>query len=72
MDIFHVFLNPRRSCLLENSSDTKPRAEDDWEDENVSEGSSGLLSAITAQQKALPVALCELSQICPCCSHRVF
>ncbi|KIX03057.1 uncharacterized protein Z518_06607 [Rhinocladiella mackenziei CBS 650.93] len=63
LDIFHVFVNTRRSRLLENTSAIKPRTEDDWEAEDVSEASSGLLSAVTPQQKASPVVHCELSRI---------
>ncbi|KAH8907820.1 hypothetical protein BR93DRAFT_911878 [Coniochaeta sp. PMI_546] len=63
LDIFHVFANTRRSRLLENTSAIKPRTEDDWEPEDVSGASSGLLSAVTPQQKASPIAHCELSQI---------
>ncbi|KAK1249617.1 hypothetical protein MKX08_009620 [Trichoderma sp. CBMAI-0020] len=63
LDIFNVFVNTRRSRLLENTSAIKPRTEDDWETEDVSGASSSLLSAVTPQQKALPVALCELSRI---------
>ncbi|KAH8124073.1 fungal-specific transcription factor domain-containing protein [Trichoderma asperelloides] len=63
LDIFNVFVNTRRSRLLENTSAIKPRTEDDWEAEDVSGVSSGLLSVVTPQQKALPVALCELSRI---------
>ncbi|KAE9369874.1 hypothetical protein N431DRAFT_345215 [Stipitochalara longipes BDJ] len=61
--IFHVFVNTRRSRLLENTSAIKPRTEDDWEAEDVSGTSSGLLSAVTPQQKASPVVHCELSRI---------
>ncbi|GFP51862.1 fusaric acid cluster transcription factor FUB12 [Trichoderma asperellum] len=56
-------LRDTRSRLLENTSAIKPRTEDDWEAEDVSGVSSGLLSVVTPQQKALPVALCELSRI---------
>ncbi|KAI1137545.1 fungal-specific transcription factor domain-containing protein [Hypoxylon sp. FL0543] len=63
LDIFHVFVNTRRSRLLEDTSAIKPRTEDDWEAEDVSAASSSLLSAVTPQQKALPVVYCELSRI---------
>ncbi|RDL30386.1 uncharacterized protein BP5553_10264 [Venustampulla echinocandica] len=63
LHIFHVFANTRRSRLLENTSAIKPRTEDDWEAEDVSGASFGLLSAVTPQQKALPVVHCELSRI---------
>ncbi|KAI1408883.1 fungal-specific transcription factor domain-containing protein [Hypoxylon sp. FL1857] len=63
LDIFHVFVNTRRSRLLEDSPTIKPRTEDDWEAEDVSGASSGLLSAVTPQQKALPVVHCELFRI---------
>ncbi|KEF63210.1 uncharacterized protein A1O9_01187 [Exophiala aquamarina CBS 119918] len=63
LDIFHVLANPRRSRLLENTSAIKPRTEDDWEAEDVSGASSGLLSAVTIQQNVLPVVYCELSRI---------
>ncbi|KAF4614328.1 hypothetical protein G7Y89_g15409 [Cudoniella acicularis] len=63
LDIFHVFVNTRHSRLLENTSAIKPRTEDDWEAEDVSGASSGLLSAVTPQQKASPVVHCELSRI---------
>ncbi|RFU35528.1 hypothetical protein B7463_g802, partial [Scytalidium lignicola] len=63
IDIFHVFVNTRRSRLLENTSTIKPRTEDDWEAEEVSGASSSLLSAVTPQQKASPVVYCELSRI---------
>ncbi|KAI9927579.1 hypothetical protein MW887_003198 [Aspergillus wentii] len=52
----------RRSRLLEDSSTINSRTEDDWE-EDVSETSSGLISPATPQQRALPVAHCELSRI---------
>lgn len=71
LDIFNVFVNTRRSRLLENTSAIKPRTEDDWETEDVSAASSGLLSAVTPQQKALPVALCELSRICTYWSYSI-
>ncbi|KAF2491345.1 hypothetical protein BU16DRAFT_594212 [Lophium mytilinum] len=61
--IFYVFAGTRRSRLLENTSAIKPRTEDDWEAEDVSGTSSGLLSAVTPQQKVLPVVHCELSRI---------
>ncbi|KAL7974302.1 fungal-specific transcription factor domain-containing protein [Trichoderma sp. SZMC 28014] len=63
LDIFHVFSNPRRSRLLEDHPAIKPRTEDDWEEEDISGASSSLLSAVTPQQKALPVVYCELSRI---------
>ncbi|KUJ21871.1 uncharacterized protein LY89DRAFT_637897 [Mollisia scopiformis] len=63
LDIFHVFINTRRSRLLENTSVIMPRTEDDWEPEDASGASSGLLSAVTPQQKASPVVHCELAQI---------
>ncbi|KAF2228834.1 hypothetical protein EV356DRAFT_537744 [Viridothelium virens] len=63
LDVFHVFVNTRRSRLLENTSAIKLRTEDDYEAEDVSGASSGLLSAITPQQRALPVVHCELAQI---------
>ncbi|KIW35708.1 uncharacterized protein PV07_02392 [Cladophialophora immunda] len=63
LDIFHVFVNTRRSRLLEDTSAIKPRTEDDWEAEDVSGISSGLLSAVTPQQKAYPIVHCELSRI---------
>ena len=66
LDVFHVFVNTRRSRLLENTSAIKPRTEDDWETEDASEASSGLLSPLTPQQKAMPVVYCELSRIGAC------
>ena len=66
LDIFHVFINTRRSRLLENASTIKPRTEDDWEAGDVSETSSSLLSPVTPQQRALPVVLYEMSRICTC------
>ncbi|AEO63932.1 uncharacterized protein THITE_2141915 [Thermothielavioides terrestris NRRL 8126] len=63
LDIFHVFANPRRSRLLEDTPAIKPRTEDDWEPEEVSDAPSGLLSPVTPQQRALPVVQCELSGI---------
>ncbi|TRX95114.1 hypothetical protein FHL15_003806 [Xylaria flabelliformis] len=63
LDIFHVFINTKRSRLLEDTPAIKPRTEDDWEPEDVSGASSDLLSALTPQQKALPVIYCELSRI---------
>lgn len=66
LDIFHVFVNTKRSRLLENTSEIKPRTEDDWEAEDVSGDSSGFLSAVTPQQKASPFVHCELSRICAC------
>ncbi|KAM0454498.1 hypothetical protein ACHAPV_008369 [Trichoderma viride] len=56
-------LRETRSRVFENTSAIKPRTEDDWETEDVSGASSDLLSAVTPQQRALPVALCELSRI---------
>ncbi|KAK4234847.1 cutinase transcription factor 1 beta [Achaetomium macrosporum] len=63
LDIFHVFVNTRRSRLLEDTSTIKPRTDDDWEVEVASEASSSLLSPVTPQQRALPVVHCELSGI---------
>ncbi|KAI0854743.1 fungal-specific transcription factor domain-containing protein [Xylaria cubensis] len=63
LDIFHVFINTKRSRLLEDTPAIKPRTEDDWEPEDVSGASLDLLSALTPQQKALPVIYCELSRI---------
>ncbi|OAL25836.1 hypothetical protein AYO20_10298 [Fonsecaea nubica] len=63
LDIFNVFINTRRSRLLENTSAIKPRTEDDWEAEDIPAVSSGLLSAVTPQQKASPIVHCELSRI---------
>ncbi|TWU77393.1 hypothetical protein ED733_006184 [Metarhizium rileyi] len=56
-------LRDTHSRLLENTPAIKPRTEDDWEAEDITGASSGLLSAITPQQKASPVAHCELSRI---------
>ena len=64
LDIFHVFCNNKRARLLENAPAIKPRTDDDWEAEDDSGASYGLLSAATPQQKALPVVYCELSRIC--------
>ncbi|KAI1737568.1 fungal-specific transcription factor domain-containing protein [Xylaria scruposa] len=63
LDVFHVFVNTKRSRLLEDTPAIKLRTEDDWEVEDVSGASSDLLSALTPQQKALPVIYCELSRI---------
>ncbi|CEJ91840.1 hypothetical protein VHEMI07528 [[Torrubiella] hemipterigena] len=63
LDIFHVFINTRRSRLLENAFVIPPRTEDDWEEEDGIEASSGLLSPVTAQQRASPILHCELSRI---------
>ncbi|KAI9673726.1 MAG: hypothetical protein M1822_009588 [Bathelium mastoideum] len=63
LDILHVFINTRRSRIFENTSAIVPTMEDYWEAEDISGASSGLLSAITPQQKASPVVLCELCQI---------
>ncbi|KAI9713834.1 MAG: hypothetical protein M1820_000564 [Bogoriella megaspora] len=63
LDIFNVFVNIRRSRLLDDTSAIKPRTEDDWEADDISGASSGFVSAVTPQQKASPVVLCELSRI---------
>ncbi|KAI0544898.1 fungal-specific transcription factor domain-containing protein [Xylaria curta] len=63
LDIFHVFVNTKHSRLLEDTPTIKPRTEYDWEAEDVSGASSDLLSALTPQQKALPIVYCELSRI---------
>ncbi|KAK3048838.1 hypothetical protein LTR09_009733 [Extremus antarcticus] len=63
LDIFHIFIDTRHSRLLESTSSVKPRTEDDWDAEDCSGASSGLLSALTPQQKASPVVHCELSRI---------
>lgn len=69
LDVFHVFANTRRHRLLGNTPEIKPRTEDDWEADDLSAASSGgLLSAVTPQQKALPIIHCELSLICECFS----
>ncbi|KAK7216836.1 hypothetical protein V2G26_004839 [Clonostachys chloroleuca] len=68
LDVFHVFANTRRHRLLGNTPEIKPRTEDDWEADDLSAASSGgLLSAVTPQQKALPIIHCELSLICGQC-----
>ncbi|KAH8817381.1 hypothetical protein F5884DRAFT_897032 [Xylogone sp. PMI_703] len=63
LDIFQVFVNTGHSRLLENTSAIKPRTEDDWEAEDVSGASFGLLSAVTPQQKVVPVVYCELARM---------
>ncbi|KAG0644947.1 Fusaric acid cluster transcription factor [Hyphodiscus hymeniophilus] len=63
LDIFYVFLNTRRLRLLENTPAIKPCTVDDLELEDVSGASSGLLLAVTPQEKASPVVHCELSRI---------
>ncbi|VUC35401.1 unnamed protein product [Clonostachys rosea] len=64
LDVFHVSANTRRFRLLGDTSAIKPRTEDDWEAEDLSAASSGgILSAVTPQQRALPVVHCELSLI---------
>uniref|UniRef100_A0A8H7K7D3 Xylanolytic transcriptional activator regulatory domain-containing protein n=1 Tax=Bionectria ochroleuca TaxID=29856 RepID=A0A8H7K7D3_BIOOC len=64
LDVFHVFANTRRQRLLGNTPEIKPRTEDDWEADDLSAASSGgLLSAVTPQQKSLPIVHCELSLI---------
>lgn len=47
-------------------STIRPRTEDDWEPEDDLGACSGFLSAVIPQQRALPVAHCELSRICAC------
>ncbi|KAL1862657.1 hypothetical protein Daus18300_008455 [Diaporthe australafricana] len=64
LDIFHVFLNIRRSRLLEDSPKIDFRMEDDWKDEDVSGGCSSLLAPVTPQQMASPVVFYEMSRIC--------
>lgn len=66
LDTFHVYIDPRRSLLLETDPAIKPRTQDDWESEADLSQWSGLLSPLTPQQKASPVAHCALSQICAC------
>lgn len=56
-------VNTRRSRLLEGTLPINPRTEDDGEEEDVAEESSSLLSPVTPQQSALPVAQCKLSRI---------
>lgn len=69
--MFHVFVNTRRSRLLEDTPGIKPRSEDDWEADDISTESPGLLSAITTQQKVTPVVQCELSRIVGQCLSTV-
>jgi hypothetical protein len=59
-----MFVDLRRSCLVSGSADICPWTEDDGENEDAAGDLSDFLSAPTPQQKALPVVLCELSQIC--------
>ncbi|CAH0057678.1 unnamed protein product [Clonostachys solani] len=64
LDVFHVFANTGRFRLVGNTSAIRPRTEDDWEADDLSAASSGgILSTVTPQQKALPIAHCELSLI---------
>ncbi|KAK4503089.1 hypothetical protein PRZ48_006516 [Zasmidium cellare] len=70
LDVFHVFVNTRRTRLLEDTpgiKPIKPRSEDDYEAEDVPLDSSGLLPAITPQQKLMPVLLCGLCRIAGQC-----
>jgi hypothetical protein len=63
-----MFVDTGRSRLLEDGSTIKLMA-DDWETEDVSEASAGLISRLTLQQKMSPLVHCELSQICACWSY---
>nr|POE90156.1 fusaric acid cluster transcription factor fub12 [Quercus suber] len=63
LDVFHISVDTRRSRLLRNTSAIQPRAEDDWELDDVSGALSDLLPTVIPQQKASPVLHCELSQI---------
>jgi hypothetical protein len=68
LDIFYVFVDTGRSRLFEDDSTIKLMA-DDWETEENSEASDGLLSRLTLQQKVSPLVHCKLSQICACWLH---
>lgn len=63
IDVFCTFANLRRPRLLEDTSSIPNRTEDDVEADAMVEASAGLLSALTPQQKAMPVVHCELSLI---------
>ncbi|KAF2171706.1 hypothetical protein M409DRAFT_63319 [Zasmidium cellare ATCC 36951] len=61
LDVFHVYVNTRRMRLLEDATGIKPRSDEDCEtDDDDSNASPGLLSALTLQQKMAPIIQSDL------------
>ncbi|KAF4470374.1 cutinase transcription factor 1 beta [Fusarium albosuccineum] len=62
-DVLHSFLNRKNMRLLDSTPLVRPITEDDWEDEDIPEGSE-FLSPIPRRQKISFIAHCEAAQIC--------
>lgn len=63
LDVFHVSVDMRRLRLLEDCSKIAPRAESDWEDDDVAGEPDGSWPPVTAAQIAVPTLQCEMSLI---------